>query len=128
MTCLMPSSPLTAVATTLMCGCDSSIRDSVTRLYAESSMTSARMGREVATRRVVYWLGNLHDVLRLQSLRPLDEIELHAVALHQRLPPLTGDRRVMDERVGASVTLDHPVALFVVEPLHGTPLCHTSSH
>jgi hypothetical protein len=43
MTCLMPSSPLTAVATTLIPSCDSSIRDSVTRLYAESSITSARI-------------------------------------------------------------------------------------
>src|SRR5205085_10953651 len=31
-TCLMPSSPLTAVATTLMSPCDSSIREMVTRL------------------------------------------------------------------------------------------------
>ena len=31
-TCLIPSSPLTAVATTLIFGCDSSIRVIVTRL------------------------------------------------------------------------------------------------
>ena len=31
-TCLIPSSPLTAVATTLICGDDSSIREIVTRL------------------------------------------------------------------------------------------------
>src|SRR5207244_3930735 len=43
MACLIPSSPLTAVATTLMSGCDSSIREMVTRLYAESSMTRARI-------------------------------------------------------------------------------------
>ncbi len=42
-TCLMPSSPLTAVPTTLMRGSVSSIRLIVTRLYAESSMTSARI-------------------------------------------------------------------------------------
>src|SRR3954449_149360 len=41
-TCRMPSSPLTAVATTSICGDDASIREIVTRLYAESSMTRAR--------------------------------------------------------------------------------------
>src|SRR3954469_4809562 len=41
----IPSSPLTAVATTSICGDDASIREIVTRLYAESSMTRARRGR-----------------------------------------------------------------------------------
>ena len=40
-TCLIASSPFAAVATTLMPSCDSSIREIVTRLYAESSTTRA---------------------------------------------------------------------------------------
>src|SRR5436305_6751786 len=43
--CRIPSSPFTAVATTSMSGDVASIREIVTRLYAESSMTRARRGR-----------------------------------------------------------------------------------
>ena len=62
-TCLMPSSPLTAVATTLMSGRDSSIREIVTRLYAESSMTSARIDGAGRTSLLIH-----HVVLQVPQL------------------------------------------------------------
>jgi hypothetical protein len=55
--CLIPSSPFTAVPTTLIRGSDSSMRVMVTRLYAESSITRARMWGAVADTGRAFYVG-----------------------------------------------------------------------
>src|SRR5438445_2812119 len=60
------------------------------------------------------------DVLGLQSLRPLRNLELHAVAFGERAEPVHLDGGVVDEHVLAALLRDEAVPLAVVEPLHGT--------
>src|SRR5439155_22514078 len=59
------------------------------------------------------------DVRGLGALGPLYDLELHALALGQRLVAVHRDRREVDEDVLATLTLDEPVALLIREPLHG---------
>src|SRR5438876_7294514 len=69
---------------------------------------------------------DLADVLRLQTLRPLRDLELHVVALGEAAEALSLDRREVDEHVRTRLLRDKAKALCVVEPLHLT-LCHTVS-
>src|SRR3989441_8310393 len=64
------------------------------------------------------------DVLRLQTLRPLRDLELHVVALGEATEALGLDRREVNEHVRTRLLRDKAKALRVVEPLHLT-LCHT---
>src|SRR5207248_5481473 len=59
------------------------------------------------------------DVRGLGALGALDDLELHALALGQRLVAVHLDRREVDEDVLATLALDEPVALLIREPLHG---------
>src|SRR5439155_22630982 len=63
----------------------------------------------------------------LGALRPLDHLELHALAFGQRLVALHRDRREVDEHVVATLTLDEAVALLVRKPLHGALTQNSSS-
>src|SRR5919198_3683492 len=66
-------------------------------------------------------LADRDDVGRLGALRPLARLELHLRTLGQGLEALARDLRVVDEQVLAALGgLDEPVALRVVEPLHGS--------
>src|SRR3989441_13304887 len=67
---------------------------------------------------------DLADVLRLQTLRPLRDLELHVVALGEAAEALGLDRREVDEHVWTRLLRDKAKALRVVEPLHLT-LSHT---
>src|SRR6266571_393358 len=60
----------------------------------------------------------LADVLGLQALRSLDDVELHAVALHQRPEALHLNGGVVDEYVLPALLRDEAEAFAVVEPLH----------
>src|SRR2546428_13866243 len=66
----------------------------------------------------------LEDVLRLQTLRPLRDLELHVVALGEAAEALGLDRREGDEHIRTRLLRDKAKALRVVKPLHLT-LCHT---
>src|ERR671927_214234 len=66
-------------------------------------------------------LADRDDVGRFGALRPLARLELHLRTLGQGLEALACDLRVVDEQVLAALGgLDEPVALRVVEPLHGS--------
>src|SRR5688572_2935566 len=60
-----------------------------------------------------------HHVVGLQPLRLLQDLELHALALVQRLEAVPGDAAVMDEHVGPVFTLDEAEPFLGREPLHG---------
>src|ERR1041385_3033371 len=62
----------------------------------------------------------LADVARLQALRPLDDLELDALALGQRLETVPLDRGEVHEHVLATLLRDEAETLGIVEPLHGT--------
>src|ERR671938_285632 len=59
------------------------------------------------------------DVRGLRALGALHDLELHALALGERLVAVHRDRGEVDEDVLATLTLDEPVALLVRKPLHG---------
>src|SRR5688500_17363519 len=66
-----------------------------------------------------------HDVLGRGALLALHHVELHALALGERLEARALDGRVVDEAVLLTVvTRDEAEALRVVEPLHGTGRTH----
>src|ERR687896_2446493 len=58
------------------------------------------------------------DVRGLGALRPLNDLERHALTLGQRLVPVHRDRGEVHEDVLATLTLDEAVALLVRKPLH----------
>src|SRR5690242_306464 len=60
------------------------------------------------------------DVRRLQALRTVHDLELHALTLGQRAEALSRDGGVVHEHVGPALLSDEPKPLRVVEPLHGT--------
>src|SRR5437016_12284600 len=68
----------------------------------------------------------LDDVLRRWTLLALDDIELNALALGQRLESVRLDRGVVNEAVLLAVLGgDEAESLRVVEPLHDTgDACH----
>src|SRR5207249_4436858 len=67
------------------------------------------------------------DVGRLRALGPLHCLELHLVALLQRLEAAAGDGAEMDEEiVSTSVGRDEAETLRVVEPLHRSG-CHKNT-
>src|ERR671937_554339 len=67
----------------------------------------------------------LLDVLGGRALLALHDVELHALALGERLEPRALDGRVMHEAVLlAVVARDEAEALRVVEPLHGAGRTH----
>src|SRR5262249_46448430 len=70
-------------------------------------------------------LSNLANVRGLQTLRPLNGVELHCLALGQAAKALARDRGVMDEHVRSALRRDETKPLCVVEPLHSA-LCHFS--
>src|ERR687883_567247 len=73
----------------------------------------ARSGSGLAT--------NVH---RLQSLRALGDVELHRLALGQRLEPLLLDGGVVNEDVLLTIPRDEPIPLRITEPLHLSG-CHS---
>src|SRR5947208_1129982 len=60
----------------------------------------------------------LPDVLRLEPLRALHDVELHAVAFGERPETVHLDGGVMDEDVLPTLLRDEAETLAVVEPLH----------
>src|SRR5262245_57621432 len=63
--------------------------------------------------------GNLDfgDVAGLRALRTVNDLELHCLALFERAEAVALDGRVVHEDIAASVALDEPIPLRVVEPL-----------
>src|SRR4029450_5941776 len=57
------------------------------------------------------------DVAGLRALRAVNDFELHCLALFKRAEAVALNGRVVHEDVAASVTLDEPIPLGVVEPL-----------
>src|SRR4051812_33885239 len=57
---------------------------------------------------------------RLQALRPLLDLEAHALPLLQRLVAVLGDLREVDEHVVAFLAFDESEALLVAEPFDGS--------
>jgi hypothetical protein len=57
------------------------------------------------------------DCIRLRTFLPLDDVELHIIALFQSLVTIQLDCRVVDENIWPVITSDESVALGVVEPL-----------
>src|SRR6266852_7303141 len=60
---------------------------------------------------------DLGDVACLRALGAVDDLELHCLAFLERSESVALNGRVVHEDVTASVALDEPVALGVVEPL-----------
>src|SRR5262245_28239221 len=60
----------------------------------------------------------LNNVGSLETLGPLDHIELHLLTLGQALEALSLDGGEVDEDILAPFLLDEAVTLGVVEPLH----------
>jgi hypothetical protein len=60
---------------------------------------------------------DLADVGSLETLRPLDDLELHVVALGQRAEAFGDDCGVMNEDVLATILRDETEPLCVIEPL-----------
>ena len=70
---------------------------------------------------------NLGDVGRLRALLPLDDFELHPVALSEGLESRCLNCAEVNEDVGAAIARDETKALGVVEPLHGAgDACHAA--
>src|SRR6185503_12745335 len=57
------------------------------------------------------------DVAGLRALRTVNDLELHCLALFERAEAVALNGRVVHEDIAASVTLDEPIPLGVVEPL-----------
>src|SRR5947199_3861857 len=60
---------------------------------------------------------DLGDVAGLRALGAVNDLELHRLAFLERTEAVALNGRVVDEDVAASVTLDDPMPLGVVEPL-----------
>src|SRR5438445_6693491 len=60
---------------------------------------------------------DLRHVAGLRALRTVDDLELYCLAFLERSESVALNGRVVHEDVTASVALDEPVALGVVEPL-----------
>src|SRR6185295_4133401 len=70
---------------------------------------------------------DLDDVLGGRAFLALDDVELHAVSLGQRLEAVALDRGVMDEAVLLSILQrDETEPLAVIEPLHFSGALHFS--
>lgn len=63
---------------------------------------------------------NLRDVFRLEALGALADLKLHKLAFVQRFVPIHLDGREVNEDVLSRLTLNEPVPLRCVEPLHDT--------
>src|SRR5262245_63472846 len=59
----------------------------------------------------------LGDVAGLRALGAVNDLELDGLALLERSEAVALDRRVVDEHVAPTVSLDEPITLSVVEPL-----------
>src|SRR5882762_9683079 len=70
---------------------------------------------------------DLRDVAGLRTFRTVDDLELYSLAFLERTEPVALNGRVVHENVTASVTLDEPVALGVVEPFDLACDTHRSS-
>src|SRR5215211_8087727 len=57
------------------------------------------------------------DVAGLRALRTVNDLELHCLAFFERAEAVALNGRVVHEDIAASVTLDEPIPLGVVEPL-----------
>jgi hypothetical protein len=57
------------------------------------------------------------NCIRLRTLLPLNDVELHVIALFQCLVTIQLNCRVVDENIRPVITSDESVALGVVEPL-----------
>src|SRR5580765_260879 len=84
-------------------------------IKAEGPESGAARPRSQALRPGM-WL-DLGDVAGLRALGAVDDLELHCLALFERTEAVALNGGVVHEDVTASVALDEPVALGVVEPL-----------
>src|SRR5687767_5916751 len=67
------------------------------------------------------------DVPRLRTLGAIDDLEFDRLTLFQGPEAVATDRGVVHEHVAATLTLNEPVALGVVEPLDLACNAHRSS-
>src|SRR5258708_7008730 len=63
---------------------------------------------------------SLRDVLRLETLRPLLDLELHGLAFGQGFIAIHLDCRKVNENIFARLALDGTIPLGRIEPLHDT--------
>src|SRR5206468_406822 len=70
---------------------------------------------------------HLGDVAGLRALGTVNDLELHCLALLERTEAVALNGRVVHEDVAASVSLDEPVTLGVVEPFDLACNTHRSS-
>ena len=82
--------------------------------------------RQAAPGRSYVVLG-LADVPRLRTLGTIDDLELDRLTLFQGPEAVATDRGVVDEHVAATLALNEPVALGVIEPLDLACNTHRSS-
>src|SRR5262245_6232808 len=57
------------------------------------------------------------DVAGLRAFRTVNDLELHCLTFLERAEAVALNGRVVHEDIAASITLDEPVPLCVVEPL-----------
>src|SRR5436190_21996031 len=65
-----------------------------------------------------------YDVLCLKALRALFHLKFHRLTLIQRLITVHLKRGEMHEHIFAGLTLDEPVTLRTIEPLHRALFLH----
>jgi len=66
-------------------------------------------------------LGDFLDVAGLWSFLPLDDLELHLIALLKALIAFATDRAVVNKDIRTIITADESKSLGIIEPLDGTP-------
>src|SRR5215210_4142141 len=76
---------------------------------------------------VVYVVLGFGDVPRLRTLGAIDDLEFDRLAFFQGLEAGSTDRGVVHEHVAATLALNEPIALGVVEPLDLACNAHRSS-
>ncbi len=87
-------------------------------------MERAHNGPSVNGSKVLGEFSNPHDILGLQTLRPLLHLELHFRALVQCAITIGLDGGKMDEYIIARWPLDKPIAFGGVKPLHNSSFLH----
>ena len=68
-------------------------------------------------REALGYFSNSSDGIRLRSLLPLNDVELHLVTFLQALVSIELNRAVVNKHVGSVVPADETVTLRVVKPL-----------
>jgi small subunit ribosomal protein S21 len=107
-----------AAATTAAATTPAAVATAAAATAAAAVATAAAAGVTAAG-----WCVQAHDALRGGALLALHHVELHTLAVYQRLEPAPLDGAVVDKDVAFAVfTGDEAEALFRIEPLHRSRL------